>query len=99
MFAKLKKKLQTSFIVHVEDDHRGAFKPIKPYSAPLVTSHCALCRKYGLCTLVRRLGVSRKSGTGGGGWDHTQGAVDMAAAWLGCKRTMVPSGPIPALDV
>ena len=89
MFAKLKKKLQTSFIVHIEYDHRGAFKPIKPYSAPLVTSHCALCRKYSLCTPVRRLWVSRKGGTGGDGWDHMQGAVHMAAAWLGCKRTMV----------
>ena len=33
--------------------------------------------------------VSRKGGTGGGGWDHTQGAVHMAAAWLSCKTTMV----------
>ena len=28
-------------------------------------------------------------GTGGGGWGHPQGAVHMAAARLGCTRTMV----------
>ena len=31
-------------------------------------------------------------GTGGAGWGHPQGAVHMAAARLGCKRTMVGTG-------
>ena len=38
----------------------------------------------------------RKGGTGGGGWGHpqgdVQGAVHMAAARLGCKRTVVGTG-------
>ena len=36
--------------------------------------------------------MSRKGGTGGGGWGHQQGAVHMAAARLDCKRTMVGTG-------
>ena len=36
----------------------------------MVTSHCALCRKDSLCTLVHGFCVSRKGGTGGGGWGH-----------------------------
>ena len=36
--------------------------------------------------------MSRKGGTGGGGLGHPQGAVHMAAARLGCKRTMVGTG-------
>ena len=36
--------------------------------------------------------MSRKGGTGGGGWGHPQGAVHMAAARLGCKRTVVGTG-------
>ena len=36
--------------------------------------------------------MSRKGGTGGGGWGHPQGAVHMAAARLGCKRIMVGTG-------
>ena len=36
--------------------------------------------------------VSRKGGTGGGGWGHPQGAVHMAAARLGCKMTVVGTG-------
>ena len=43
----------------------------KPHSALLVTSHC---------TLMRRFCMSRKGGTGGGGWDHPQGAVHMGGA-------------------
>ena len=31
-------------------------------------------------------------GTGGGGWGHPQGAVHMAAARFGCKRTVVGTG-------
>ena len=36
--------------------------------------------------------MSKKGGTGGGGWGHLQGAVHMAAGRLGCKRTMVGIG-------
>ena len=39
--------------------------------------------------LAHKFCVSRKGGTGGGGWCHPQGAVHMAVAMLGCKRTMV----------
>ena len=42
--------------------------------------------------LVRRFCVSRKGRTGGCGWGHPQDAVHMAAAGLGCKRTMVGTG-------
>ena len=55
-------------------------------------SYCALRRNDSLCTLVRRFCISRKGGTGGGGWGHPQGAVHMAAARLGCKRTVVGTG-------
>ena len=33
--------------------------------------------------------MSRKGGTGGGGWGHPQGDMHMVAARLGCKSTMV----------
>ena len=49
-------------------------------------------RKDSLCTLARRFCVSRKGGTGGGGWGHPQGAMHMAVARLGCKKTMVGTG-------
>ena len=42
--------------------------------------------------LEHRFCVSRKGETGGGEWDHPQGAMHMAAARLGCKRTMVGTG-------
>ena len=59
---------------------------------------CALCKKGSLCTLARRLWVSRKGGAGRGGWGHTQGDVAMAAARLGCKRPWLAlGGPILAL--
>ena len=45
-------------------------KPIKPYSALLVTSHRALRRKDSLCALAHWFCISRKGGTGGGGWGH-----------------------------
>ena len=64
----------------------------KPYSTVLVTSYCALHKKYSLCALACRFYVSRKGGTGRGGWGHPQGAVHMAAAGLGCKRAMVGTG-------
>ena len=31
--------------------------------------------------------ISRKGGTGGGGWGHPQGAVHMTAVRLGCKSS------------
>ena len=43
---------------------------VKPYSALLVTPHCALCRKdvqKRLCMLVCRFCIIRKYGTGTGG--------------------------------
>ena len=33
--------------------------------------------------------VSRKGGTGGGGWGHPQGDMHMVAAGLGCESAMV----------
>ena len=45
-----------------------------------------------LCMLARRFCVSRKSGTGGGGWGHPQGAVHVLAARLGCERAMAGTG-------
>ena len=33
--------------------------------------------------------VSRKGGTGGGGWVHPQGGMHMVAAGLGCESAMV----------
>ena len=42
-----------------------------------------------LFMLARRFCVSRKSGTGGGGWGHPQGAVHVVAARLGCETAMV----------
>ena len=36
--------------------------------------------------------LSRKSGTGGGGCGHPQGAVHKAAARFGCKRAVVGTG-------
>ena len=41
---------------------------------------------------MSRKGGTGGGGTGGGGWDHLQGAVHMAAARIGCKRTMVGTG-------
>ena len=51
-------------------------KPFKPYSTLLVTSYCALRRKDAwFC-------ISRKGGTGGGGWGRPQGDMHMVAAKL-----------------
>ena len=36
--------------------------------------------------------ISRKGGTGGGGWGHLQGGVHMAAARFGCKRGIAGTG-------
>ena len=36
--------------------------------------------------------MSRKGGTGGGGWGHPQGDLHMVVAKLGCKSTMVGTG-------
>ena len=37
---------------------------------------------------MRRFCVSRKGGTGGGGWGHPQGGMHMVAARLGCQSAM-----------
>ena len=42
--------------------------------------------------LARRFCVSRKGGTGGGGWGHPQGAMYMMIVRLGCKSNMVGTG-------
>ena len=41
------------------------------------------------CALARWFCVSRKGGSGGGGWGHRWGAVHMVAARLGFEKTMV----------
>ena len=46
---------------------------------------------------VHRFCVSRKSGTGGGGWDHPQGDMHIVAARLGCQNAMVGSGRLLGL--
>ena len=48
----------------------------RSYALLLVTSHCTL----------RSFCVSRKGGTGDGGWGHPQGEMHMVAAELGCQR-------------
>jgi len=53
-------------------------KSIKPYSCT-----------FGYITLARWFCVSRKGGTGGGGWGHLQDAVHMVAARLGFEKAMV----------
>ena len=58
----------------------------------LIMSYCILHRKDSLCMLACRFCVCRKGGTGRGGWGHPQSAVHMAAAMLGCKKTMVGAG-------
>ena len=66
----------------------------KACKRPYYTLH----RKDSLCALAYRFWVSRKGGTGGGGWGHPQGDMHMAAARLGCQSTMVVTGwPILAL--
>ena len=50
---------------------------VNPYSALLVISHC------GLCTLAHGFWISRKGGTGGGGWGHLVGDMHMVTASLG----------------
>ena len=52
-----------------------------PYSALLVTSFCVLHLLLWFC-------VSKRSGTGGGGWCHTVGALHMAAVRLGFKGAL-----------
>jgi len=42
--------------------------------------------------LARWFCISRKGGTGGGGWCHLQGAVHMVAARLGCERALIGTG-------
>ena len=53
------------------------------------TVHCA---EKIVSRAVSRKGGTWGGGTGGGGWGHPQCAVHMAAARLGCERTMVGTG-------
>ena len=53
--------------------------------------YIAQCAEDGLCALCGFC-ISRKGGTGGGGWGHMQGAVHMVAARFGCEGAMVGSG-------
>ena len=41
---------------------------------------------------VRWFCVSRKGGKGGGGWDHSQGAVHMVAVRLGLEKAVIGTG-------
>ena len=65
----------------------------KPYSAFWLVIHCTayFAEKISLRTLACGFCISRKSVTEGGGWDHPQGAMHMAAlaARIGCERAMV----------
>ena len=63
-----------------------------PYSALLVISHCTLHRKDSLCALAHWLCISRKGGTGGGGWSHQQDAEHTVPARLGFEKAMVGTG-------
>ena len=54
------------------------------------TAHCA--EKIVSACYMRRFCVSRKGGTGGGGWGHPQGGMHMVAARLGCQSAMVGTG-------
>ena len=64
-------------------------KPFKPKVAFQLhhTVHCAekIVSAHYACWFC----VSRKGGTGGGGWSHPQGDMHMVAAGLGCKSAMV----------
>ena len=58
----------------------------------MIILYCTLRRIDSLCMLARRFCVSRKIGTGGGGWGHPHIAVHMAAVRLSCKSNMVGTG-------
>ena len=61
-------------------------------------SHCALRRKDNLCAHVHWFCVSRKGGTGGGGWSHLQGDLHMLAVVAVWKMPWLAlGGPILAL--
>ena len=51
------------------------------------TAHCA--EKIVSARYTRRFCVSRKGGTGGGGWGRLQGDMHIVAARLGCQSVMV----------
>ena len=63
---------------------------------PFWLHHTVHCIEKYLCVLACRFCVSRKGGTGGGGWSHPQGAVHMAVARLGCKRAVICTEWAPA---
>ena len=54
------------------------------------------CRRTdSLCALVRWFCVSRKDGTGGGGWGHLQGdlhTVAVVAVVAACRNALVATG-------
>ena len=58
----------------------------------LVTSYCALRRKYSLCALRAPVLHQQKGWDGRGGWGHLQGDMHMVAARLGCQSAMVGIG-------
>ena len=62
-------------------------------SALLVTSHCTLHRK--IVSVHLRVGhcVSRKGGTGGGGWGHPQGDMHLVAVRLGFEKAICARYP------
>ena len=49
-------------------------------------------RKDSLCVLARWFCVSRKGGTGGGGWGHPQGDLHMLAVVAVCRNALVGTG-------
>ena len=68
------------------DDFLGINKvnTFKFYSALLVTSHFAVCRKDSLYALACKFCISRKGGTEGSGLGHLQ-----VAARLGCESSII----------
>ena len=51
-----------------------------------------MCRKDGLCALACWFYISRKGGTGGGGWGHPQGDMHMVAVVAVCRNALVGTG-------
>ena len=51
-----------------------------------------MCRKDSLCALSRWFCVSRKGGTGGGGWEYPQDDLHMVAVVAVCRNALVGTG-------
>ena len=89
----VEKAIQASFwhtnFIHELVPITLSYLDLYPYGALLVTSYCALHRKdafvCGFC-------VSRKGGTGGGGWGHRRVLCTWQLLRLGCKRAIVGTG-------